>query len=508
VTTTLVVGAGSSGGALAARLSEDPYQHVILVEAGPDYPDDMDLPSGLRNVDELDMAGCDWGLLAHLGRSAVGEPTFPYLRSRVVGGSSTVATAALRPIPEDFAGWTEAGNDQWGWESVLPYFRKLEHDLDFGEQPIHGSEGPISIKRRRRDEWPPMLAAFEDACLEFGHPACADANAEEAHGVGPAPRNMLSGGDRASSLSTYLHAARSRPNLEIRAETYVERVVFDRRRAIGVEVRGQGGDAPERILADRVVLCAGALKTPQILMLSGVGPGEQLRRLGIAALAELPVGRALVDHPCFNVIGFASDPAPSNFGAHAQLQYSSEGGSRNDIWVRAVLSAPGPPLTDLPDWVKGIGVLSGVVGKPRSVGRLELSSSDPAAPPVIQLNFLDDSRDRSTAREMARDLWRLATTSPLAEQFATLLTPPPGGAADDRLDDWLRANVSSTYHATCTCPMGPPGGPAVVDQRLGVHGTEGLYVGDASVIPEIPTSALNLACFMIGERLADWLKAE
>ena len=503
---TVVVGAGSSGGALAARLSEDPSQRVILIEAGPDQPGTI--PDGLRNLDVLDIAGFDWGLLAHTGGSMDGDPTLRYLRGRVVGGSSTVTSAAMRPLPEDFDAWVTAAGESWSWAAVLPYFRKLENDLDYGDDPIHGTDGPISIKRHPREQWSRLLQAFEDACIHQGHPLFPDSNGEHGTGVGPAPRGMLADGDRASTLSTYLRSARSRPNLEIRADTYVERVIFDGRRAIGVEARHRDEDRVEPVLADRVVLCAGALKTPQILMLSGIGPRKHLSDVGIEPLVDLPVGRTLADHPSFNLIGPASDQNPDHFGPRAHLQYSSGGSARNDLWVRAALVAAGPPLPPFPPEVKGIALLSGVLGRPRSTGTLSLASADPAMPPVIRLNYLADDIDRGHARTMVRKMHRMATDSPLASEISTVLQPAADTVADDgRLDAWLRDNVGSAYHAACTCPMGRrDSGTAVVDPRLAVHETEALYVADASVFPEIPTNATNLACIMLGERLADWLK--
>jgi choline dehydrogenase len=503
--TTIVVGAGASGGALASRLTEDAGQHVILIEAGPDYPGDV--PAALRDVNALDLTGLDWGLRAYTDGGQTGIPSLPYLGGRVVGGSSTVTATATRPIPEDFDAWVVAAGQGWSWEAVSPYFRRLENDLDYRDPRVHGHNGPITVQRSPREQWPRLLQAFQDACVALGHPVCEDSNHEKADGVGPAPRNMLPDGDRASTLSTYLRSARGRANLEIRADTTVERIVFDGHRAIGVEARRHDQHTAEHILADRVVLCAGALKTPQILMLSGIGPGEHLSGLGIDVLADLPVGRTLVDHPTFKLLGLASDSNPSSLGPRAHLQYSSGSGHRNDMWIIAALVAPGPPAPPFPPEVKGIALLLGVLAKPLSRGSLTLSSADPSTQPVIRLNYLDDEADRERARKMMRMMYEMATSSPVAPEISTVLQPPAGVVTDDdQLDNWLRDNVGSMYHAACTCPMGTrETGTSVVDRTLAVHDTEALYIADASVFPEIPTSAAFLPSLMVAEHLADQL---
>jgi choline dehydrogenase len=510
MTTTIVVGSGSSGGPLAARLSEDPDQHVILVEAGPDYAGPDALPQQLRDADAFDPAlfGHDWGLQGHAVEPPGSRPPIAYPRGRLMGGSSAVNGAvAQRAIPEDLDGWVAAGNDAWSWEACLSFYRRLERDLDFGDRPGHGADGPVPISRIWPAEWPQVTQAFAAACAAMGHPRCDDANAPDATGVGPFPRNRL-GRRRASALAAYLDPARSRPNLELRPDTVVDRVLFAGRRAVGVEARHGASTTAERIVADRVVLSAGVVKSPQILMLSGIGPAEHLRRHGIAVLADLPVGCRLVDHPAIAVLAPAAHPQPALWGPRAELQLTSRDGPRNDLWVVPSLVAPDVLGPAAPPGLDALVLLSGAIGKPRSAGHLQLRSSDPAQAPALHLNFLDDPADRRRAREVARLLHELTTRSPVADELGPVLAPIPGDAADDVLDTWLRANVTTALHGACTCPMGPRGeAGAVVDQQLAVHDVDGLYVADASVMPEITTSVINLTCFMIGERMADLLLA-
>ena len=252
-----------------------------------------------------------------------------------------------------------------------------------------------------------MMHAFESACLERGHPECPDANAIGATGVGPTPRNMTAQ-ERASSLTTYIRAARGRPNFEIRANSHVDQVLFDGRTATGVRVRADGANLSEKIYADRVILAAGFLKSPQILMLSGIGPKENLHRLGIAQLVDLPVGETLYDHPEFALLGVSTDPAPELWGPRVQLTFSSGEHTLNDCWVRTALLPPMPTFP-LPPGAKAAVWLSGIVGKPLSAGRLALSSKHPDTQPELYFNYFDHPADRRRGREIIRVLYQMAS---------------------------------------------------------------------------------------------------
>jgi choline dehydrogenase len=501
--TTVVVGAGSAGGALAARLTEHPDEHVILVEAGPDYPSMADVPPSVLDSYELAVDHF-WPLEAYFVEPAEARPPQPYPRGRLVGGSSCVnAAVAQRGAPEDFASWVERGNDLWSWEAVLPYLRRLEADREFGAEGYHGDAGPISVVRLR-DRWPEAARAFEAACRARGFPVCDDHNAPWTTGVGPLPRNQI-GDVRASSLVTYIREARGRANLEIRADTTAARVAFDGTRAVGVEVE-RGGET-EPIAADRVVLSAGAVHSPQLLMLSGIGPRSVLDPLGVGIISALDgVGRDLRDHTVIQVTGLLREPDPSR-GILAALRYSSDGVAINDMAIFPLVLDPASVNLAIETQGQVAMILAVLVAKPRSTGWLAVTSTDPHVQPEMHLAYLSDEHDLERMAGGVRLAYDLVTSPPLAEHFSEILFPTAEVVADDaRLRAWMMQVVATGYHASGTCRMGPDGDPgAVVDQSLRVRGVEELYVCDASVFPNIPTGLTNMTAYLIGERLADWL---
>jgi choline dehydrogenase len=509
-TRTVVVGAGSSGAVVAARLSEDPDNDVVLVEAGPFYARDEDIPEALVNGSDPSFSGHDWGQEAWFVEPPALRAPAPYWRGRLVGGSSAVnASIAHRGDAQDFDDWAAAGNGEWSWAEVLPFFRRLERDLDFGAHGTHGDAGPVPIARFPRESWPPILRDFELACLARGFPRCVDVNAPGWTGVAPTPRN-LDGARRASSLVTYVRAAQSRPNLTIRAETLVRRVCLDGPRATGVEI--DDGGRVERLDADRVVLSAGALRTPQILILSGIGPRDEMARLSIApVVVSEGVGRHLRDHPFVPMMALAHTAAPPNFdGVQVTLAWPADGSDRVDLMLIPQLM-PDPSLVgmDLDPREGVIVMLASLLARPHSEGWLTLRSTDPADEPDVHLNLLSDPHDVCRVMEATRLAYDLATSPPMSDHISQVLVPDTTTIADDAaLAAWSR-QVAYGIHVAGTCRMGPPADTsAVVDGHLAVRGTKNLYVADASVMPQLPTGFTNLACFMIGERLAAWLRAD
>jgi choline dehydrogenase len=508
---TIVVGAGSSGGIIASRLSEDESEQVILIEAGPDYPSVDDLPEPLRDASNPQLVGHDWELESYFLEPIDERPPVPYPRGRVVGGSSAVnGTIAQRGQPGDFEAWAAQGNDEWSWDKVLPYYKRFERDLDFGDDTeIHGSDGPVPIFRRPREEWAPAVQAFDVGCRNRGFAECPDHNAPESSGFGPIARNQV-GSLRASTLITFLQEARDRPNLEIRANTLVTRVLFDGTRAVGVEVEGDG--KRERINADRVVLSAGAIKTPQILTLSGVGRRETLERLGIEPVAIAPgVGRNLRDHPFVPLVAMATDdPEQPAYGFLAELKYSFEGYEfENELMAFPSLLETASMNFELPSDAPGAVMVCALIGKPKSVGWLDVNSADHTAPPEIHLNFLGDDSDVERMAAVVRLSAEVMTSEPMLSEIAEKAVFPDDAtlADDDALRSWMRLNLTTGFHGSGTCRMGPDGDEeAVLTQRLEVRGTENLYVGDASIMPDITTGLTNITCYMIGEKLADWLR--
>lgn len=504
----IIVGAGSAGIPLAARLSADPARRVLLIEAGPDYRTPDQTPQDLLDGNQMSLADHDWRFVADM----LPHRTTRYYQGKVAGGASSVGnTIAIRGIPQDFDAWETAGNPEWAWSKVLPHYLALENDLDFGGE-FHGKDGPIPIRRWRPEELTPAQQSFYDGCLAYGFPDVDDHNHPASTGVGPAPSNRRDERIRVSTASAYLPQIRSRENLTIIDRTVVSRVIVADGAVQGVEVLT--GSTTQRLRARRVILAAGAVCSPAIMLRSGIGPRADLRRLGIDVQADLPgVGAGLTDQLRTGVF-LVPKPGAENYGKPmGQIVVRAKGprtGRANDMYYAMVnhfeLANQFPHLKDAAGTGRVFSVLI-VARESHSRGSISLASTDPREAPRIDLNFLSDERDHQVLADGLRVGWELSQAPKirdLAERV--VLLDDTVFDSDEAVRDYVTATVDPAYNPIGTARMGSADDPmAVVDQRCAVHGVQGLYVADASIMPSMIRANLNLSVIMIGERVAQLL---
>lgn len=521
-----MVGSGSSGSVVASRLSDDPNLSVLLVEAGGSDKSLKIVMPGLAGSLFGDPK-YDWCFTAEADQTRAGQRDY-MPRGKVLGGTSAInAMCFLRGSVEDFEDWASLGNWDWDYQSVLPYFRRLER-YEGGENQTRGNTGPQPVSFLRSAH--PMSKIFLKACVRHGAKHINDLNNGEYEGVGFPQVSQLKG-SRYSAARSYVWRAVKRRNFSLMMHTQVQRVLFENRRATGVEVIG--GDRRFTIRARKgVVLSAGVFGSPHILMLSGIGPAAQLKRVGIDVLVDAPgVGGNFQDHAGTRhvvrvdtmtlnmIVGtlekltaglrwllLGQGPAASSM---TQVILAQTFDSRNKRSRFQVLFTPGayelgpdgPHSLDRPAVTAIVNV-----HRPYSSGHLELASSDVREPLKIHPNLFADERDADTLVAGHKILREIFDTEPLRARTLEELKPGVSLQSDDDLKAFVKQTARGIFHPAGTCKMGVDSS-AVVGSRLSVQGVQDLYVADASAMPFVVSANLSATCMMIGERLAEWLKA-
>ncbi len=523
----VIVGAGSAGCVLANRLSADKDCKVLLLEAGgPDNRPLMAMPLAWRDT-FMDPV-VNWGFESEPEPFA-DDRRIAAPRGKVLGGSSSVnGMMYSRGYPVDYDHWRQLGLTGWSYAEVLPYFRRSENSWR-GDNAYHGVGGPLTVSAHNPDAliYPSLMKTAQ----ALGYKSLDDFHAAEAEGFST-PEFTVHEGRRGSTAKRFLEPAMNRPNLTVETRALTQRVLIEQGRAVGVEYE-QGGQA-KRASADReVILCGGAFNSPQILLLSGVGPADELRAAGVTPVHDLPgVGRNLQDHASVGTMYAAKGPIAFDSrlrmdrlllsvlqwrlfgtGPVGGLPVSAQGFYRTrpelewpDVQFLVVpVSMMARPW--FPGWRKGVGHFlsaANVLLRPDSRGAVTLRSADPRDKPKIQFNLLKEASDRETFRRMVRFARRFFQTEPAASLVAAPIAPGDDVQTDAEIDAYVRRMVGTAMHPTSTCSMGN-GADAVLDAECRVHGLQGLRVVDASVMPTIVGGNTNAPVIMIAEKAADMI---
>ncbi len=519
----VIVGAGTAGCVLAARLSEQPDARVCLIEAGGlDRHPFIHIPAAVAAA--IGTRAINWGFLT-VPQPHLQSRRIPIPRGRVVGGSGSInGMVYFRGQPRDFDDWAAEGLQGWSWREVLPYFLRSESNPDYAGSPYHSTSGPMRVTHIRRLN--PMNRAFWDAMASLGFPRCEDFNGPNPEGYGPR-QGTIRDGRRESTATAYLHPAMKRRNLTLLTNALVHRVAIEGGRAVGVDLERAG--EVRRVAARReVVICGGSILSPQILMLSGIGDGAELRRLGIEVKLDLPaVGANFHDHlaaavllemrdsasygislralprGAWNVLEYAlarRGPFSSNVFESNAFVRSRDGLDRPDIQIVFQPARRNPHTFPLPI---GHGFAISIVSiYPKSRGRISLAGPDPRTPPLIDPNLLGDPADIEPLVRGLALARRIAAAPSFARYRAVEVAPGPAVAGESALADYVRRTATTVHHPVSSCRMGL-GADSVVDAELRVRGIEGLRVADASVFPSVVGGNTNATVVMIAEKASD-----
>jgi choline dehydrogenase len=523
----VIVGAGSAGCVLAARLTETSGVRVLLLEAGPaDRSWEIDMPSAVGRL--ISTERFNWNYVSEAEPFLDGR-RLTHPRGRVLGGSSSInGMVYIRGHAYDYDGWARNGAQGWSYAEVLPYFIRAERHIHGGDE-YHGGSGPLAVFAPNLEE-SPLATAFVRAALEAGYPQSSDVNGTQQEGFGRIDRTTRNG-RRWSAARAYLHPILDRPGLTVRTEALVHRVVLEKDRAVGVEYSVRGSQEVAYAGAE-VIVAGGAINSPKILQLSGIGPAAVLRPLGIEPVCDLPaVGANLNDHPdivvqhrCLRPVSLYRNSRGVGkllTGLRWFMRHDGIAASNHFEAGGFIRSRPGVDFPDLqltfmplaikPGTIEDVGAHSYQVHidlmRPLSRGHVRIRSADPAAPPSILFNYLQHPQDREDLRTSVRLTREILAQPALAPFRGEELSPGSPARTDAEIDAFVRRGVETCYHPVGTCRMGATR-DCVVDEECRVHGIHGLRVVDASIMPSIVSGNTNAPTIMIAEKASDLIRGK